>query len=121
MTSNNGTLRYSLRQLLIIITFIGVSIAFTRFAVIACLGPAIPHATLRQLKVGMPQTEVKKILGSPNVVNDEFNWSYRPLANPGWVDVHFNASGGLEWINDESIQVPGWYGQFNLDDSHNSK
>ena len=65
------------------------------------LRPAMPRSKLDQIRLGMSQSEVRTILGSPQEEREE-QWFYSRWGNPGYVAVSFDTSGHVIDVNDES-------------------
>lgn len=68
---------------------------------------AVRRSDLARLAIGMTKDEVRAVLGSPNDVKDGgaewMTWEYARWGNAGYVALHFDATGRLAQINDESV------------------
>ena len=87
--------------LLAFVAFLAAFVVTIAFAARTVLGPVIPRPQLEQLKKGMTKSEVRAILGDPKVI-DGSQWIYTRWANPGWVEVYFDADERFRNVNDES-------------------
>ena len=67
--------------------------------------PAMPPDKIRQLRVGMTEVDVRRILGSPARLGGHL-WEYSRWGNAGYVQVTFDANGAVQMINDESVFPP---------------
>jgi hypothetical protein len=50
----------------------------------------------------MTKSEVRAILGTPQMIQGDREWVYSRWGNPGWVEVYFDEKGLLNRMNDES-------------------
>jgi len=55
--------------------------------------PPVPLAHLSQLKAGMPQSEVKAILGEPSKIYPSGQWTYTRPMTFGFVNIHWKSDG----------------------------
>jgi len=62
----------------------------------------------------MSKADMQDILGKPKILDGDPDWIYERVGNPGWVEIHFDAQGRLDRLNDESAQFSGIYGAFEL-------
>lgn len=65
--------------------------------------PAMPRVLLHRLKMGMTKDEVRAVMGEPPTTYEGGTWEYARFGNAGYVHLHFDDSGRLCDVNDESV------------------
>ena len=90
---------FSIRSLLVLIA---VS-AFGVMAAVHCLGPIVPGSTVAEIKTGASKQQVLDLLGAPNSPLSESAWCYERTMNPGWLVVHFDVNGDVEYVDHEQV------------------
>ena len=64
--------------------------------------PALPRHLLKQVHVGMPANQVRKMLGNHQAVPSQNEWEYWRWGNSGWVEIRFDEQNCVSSVNDES-------------------
>jgi hypothetical protein len=102
--------RFSLKQLFGYVTAACLVSGIGSWIVDVASNPVFPKSTLDQLKQGMTEAEVARVLGKPSHIRQEGQgkpqdavWVYQWVWNPGYVDIHFDISRHFSRFNDESI------------------
>jgi hypothetical protein len=90
-------MRFSLRT-----TLTATSLLVLMFmAVINCLGPIRPYSVIAEIKQGITQFDVRKILGQSYGSRSQESWSYERFMNPDWLVVYFDDRGCVEYVDHE--------------------
>ena len=64
--------------------------------------PAVDRSLLTKIVPGMTKPQVALVLGQPNKTYGDSEWLYWRWGNAGWVEVWFDDSDRVDYINDES-------------------
>jgi hypothetical protein len=103
--------RFSLKRLFGYVTVACLVVGMGSWIIGTAFNPVFPKSTLDQLKQGMTETEVVRILGKPSHIRQEGQinsqdavWVYQWGWNPGFVDVYFDSNRRFSSFNDESIE-----------------
>ncbi len=65
--------------------------------------PAFDRTLLSQIRPGMTRAQVSMILGPPNDTEGQSQWEYWRWGNAGWVEIAFDGTDNVLWVNDESV------------------
>ncbi|NUQ62852.1 MAG: outer membrane protein assembly factor BamE [Pirellulales bacterium] len=95
--------QFGIKQLLIAVAIVALLLGLARGLWGWIAGPVVPKPQLQQLRPGMMKSEVRSILGNPQIIeDDDRTWVYLRWGNPGWVEVYFDVNGRFDSVNDES-------------------
>ena len=65
--------------------------------------PAFDRTLLSRIAPGMTRAQVSAILGPPNDTEGPSQWEYWRYGNAGWVEIAFDDTDVVLWVNDESV------------------
>ena len=99
---NDSLQSHGRKQLLGCFIGAGLPVLLLGFAIYIAARPAVDRQQLSKINVGMSMSQVSRVLGQPNHKYGEFDWRYWRWGNSGWVEIAFDNSGHVEYVNDES-------------------
>lgn len=92
-------MRFSLRTLTIVTAIVALITAMG----VNCLGPIRAYSSVARIHEGMPQSDVRRILGIPNGETSRDSWTYERFMNPGWLVVYFDGDGNVQYVDHEPV------------------
>src|SRR5688500_17655057 len=94
--------RFTLRKLLAVTALAAIvfgSVPFLRTA----LGPIRSDEVIAQLRPGMGEADVERLLGKPDRVDAYGDWMYEKPFNPGWLGIKFDEHRKLLYHDHEPV------------------